>query len=683
MKYVLIVYDYSQIELRVGGMLHEDPTFIKVLNDPKGDIHATTSERFGIPRSPNAKEFNFAFQFGGGAYAIAQQLTRAGVLTEPDEAQKYLDQSDNTYPRVRPWRQELLEEHQENGFIRLLTGRTRFLKDVDWNNKYSRHKAETRLSNNSVQGCYVIDTQVLTSKGARSIRQLLQCATRPDIWDGYEFVPIKDIFPVGKKALYKVIFKDGTVVRCSDEHLWKNELGEWIRSDNLKIGNYVQQRLPKYDVIPSTDTVKAALARIVGFMVGDGSYKLRVPSLLLKKEVDLAQYELRCVSSYFDRVFIPSERAKKVIHFRVLEEAHLRNSALGKGATRECKIIPNWLFKSTLDVKQAFIQGYYLTDGGTSIRNIVFTSVSPHLIKGTQRLLYDLGIRSTYKKIGIYSNSVRDVYRLFVASSDKQKFLALMPSISLAKLDRLRKVCLQGSENKGDWCPPELAKHAAEEWRKSWTYIKSPSAEYSRRQAMYRKLKNGKGSLAFLRSLNVPSIQDLVESNYLQVTKVQKTGKQTEMFDLTVEPRHQYALGNGLICHNCAQDIIKAAMIRLDTANFNIDAKLPTVLNMPPTHRKRLADYARKLERYRKQFRLAKLRMLMQVHDELIIRCLESDAADMLPLIGEIMCWYHPFPFIKPMKIRIAAEGGIGHNWKEAKGKTPIAHHAAFGDYDA
>jgi len=148
----LIVLDYSQLEIRVQVMGSQDPEMLRVLQDPDGDIHTNTSEKFSVNRSPTAKELNFLLQYGGGNYMLSHKLTFEGIPTNKQQAQSYIDQYNRIYYRVKEWRKELLAHHREYGHVKLVTGRHRFLEDVDWNNNRHVHKAETTLSNNVVQG---------------------------------------------------------------------------------------------------------------------------------------------------------------------------------------------------------------------------------------------------------------------------------------------------------------------------------------------------------------------------------------------------------------------------------------------------------------------------------------------------------------------------------------------------
>lgn len=149
---VLLCLDYAQLEIRIMAILCKDPLMEKILGDPNGDIHQNTADRFGVDRSPTAKQLNFLMLYGGGAYMLAEKLTTEGVPTSKTESQVYIDTYNDVYFRVHQYRKELLEEHQANGFVRLLNGRTRHLADINWDDHYSVHQAETTLSNNVVQG---------------------------------------------------------------------------------------------------------------------------------------------------------------------------------------------------------------------------------------------------------------------------------------------------------------------------------------------------------------------------------------------------------------------------------------------------------------------------------------------------------------------------------------------------
>jgi DNA polymerase I-like protein with 3'-5' exonuclease and polymerase domains len=145
----LICLDYAQLELRIACQYSKDIEMCKILRDPKGDIH---TNRFNVDRDPTAKQLNFLLLFGGMQWMLAENLTNEGVPTTPDEAAVYLARYSEVHPGQVAFRKQLLREHEDKGYITYLTGRKRWIEGIDWDNKKDRHKAETTLSNNSIQG---------------------------------------------------------------------------------------------------------------------------------------------------------------------------------------------------------------------------------------------------------------------------------------------------------------------------------------------------------------------------------------------------------------------------------------------------------------------------------------------------------------------------------------------------
>ena len=148
----IICLDFSQIELRVMALMSQDPVMVKELNDPKGDIHSATARNLDVPRDPVAKQCNFLLIFGGGGYALRERLLVEGHYMEIEEADQIVTNFDNTYRRVSAFREEMFAYHRQMGYIPLLTGRRRIIENIGSNNRYERHKAETQLANNVVQG---------------------------------------------------------------------------------------------------------------------------------------------------------------------------------------------------------------------------------------------------------------------------------------------------------------------------------------------------------------------------------------------------------------------------------------------------------------------------------------------------------------------------------------------------
>ncbi len=148
----IVCLDLSQVEIRVMCLFCKDPAMERVLRDPKGDIHMNTAKEFDVDRSPTAKQLNFLLLYGGGAYMLANKLSLEGIPTDTTTASSYIDQYNSTYSGVREWREQAYEWHRKNGFYPYLLGRTRKVENLSSSNKRLRHKAETQLANNIIQG---------------------------------------------------------------------------------------------------------------------------------------------------------------------------------------------------------------------------------------------------------------------------------------------------------------------------------------------------------------------------------------------------------------------------------------------------------------------------------------------------------------------------------------------------
>lgn len=151
--YSLICLDHAGLELRIMALLSREARMAEALNDVTRDIHTETANDFSVDRDPTAKQINFLLQYAGTAWALAEKLTIEGMPTTVSQADVYVQLYRQTRPRVIEYRQELLREHEKEGFVTLLTGRKRGLEEhIRWNSRSDRHRAETRLSNNVVQG---------------------------------------------------------------------------------------------------------------------------------------------------------------------------------------------------------------------------------------------------------------------------------------------------------------------------------------------------------------------------------------------------------------------------------------------------------------------------------------------------------------------------------------------------
>jgi DNA polymerase-1 len=152
--WMLIVADYSQIELRLLAHFSRDPLLLESFRQGE-DIHTrTASEVFGVAPplvTPElrraAKAVNFGIVYGISGFGLAQQL---GIPRA--EAERYIRGYFERYAGVRTFIAETLAEARRSGVSRTLFGRERPIPDIHSRNPNARGFAERTAVNSPLQG---------------------------------------------------------------------------------------------------------------------------------------------------------------------------------------------------------------------------------------------------------------------------------------------------------------------------------------------------------------------------------------------------------------------------------------------------------------------------------------------------------------------------------------------------
>ncbi len=151
---VLVSADYSQVELRILAHYSGDESLVEAFI--RGDdVHRrTAAEVAGIAladvsdeQRARAKAVNFGIIYGSSAFGLAQQL---GIAA--GEAQATIDAYFARYQGVRRFLDETTVRAREEGFVRTLCGRRRYLPDLRSRNRALRQAAERMAVNTVIQG---------------------------------------------------------------------------------------------------------------------------------------------------------------------------------------------------------------------------------------------------------------------------------------------------------------------------------------------------------------------------------------------------------------------------------------------------------------------------------------------------------------------------------------------------
>ncbi|OYQ36371.1 DNA polymerase I [Flavobacterium cyanobacteriorum] len=152
--HTILSADYSQIELRIIAALSGDQEMVRSFLMGE-DIHAATAAKvFNVPleavsreQRSNAKTVNFGIIYGVSAFGLSNQTSLSR-----SESKDLIDAYYKTYPRLRDYIQEQVETAREKGFVQTISGRRRYLKDINSQNVVVRGAAERNAVNAPIQG---------------------------------------------------------------------------------------------------------------------------------------------------------------------------------------------------------------------------------------------------------------------------------------------------------------------------------------------------------------------------------------------------------------------------------------------------------------------------------------------------------------------------------------------------
>jgi DNA polymerase-1 len=151
---VLVVADYSQIELRVLAHLSEDPALLSAFR-AGDDVHArTAAEVFGVlpgivtaEMRRTAKVINFGIIYGMGPQRLAREL---GIPLA--DAERYIASYFERYAGVRAYMARVQAEARTRGYVTTLLGRRRSFPDLASPHRGVVQAAERAAANTPIQG---------------------------------------------------------------------------------------------------------------------------------------------------------------------------------------------------------------------------------------------------------------------------------------------------------------------------------------------------------------------------------------------------------------------------------------------------------------------------------------------------------------------------------------------------
>jgi len=152
--YSIVSADYSQIELRILAHIAQDEHLMDAFRKGQ-DIHArTAAEILGkdigevtAEERNNAKAVNFGIVYGISDFGLARNI---GISRK--RAGEYIARYFSEFSGVKRYMDNIISQAHDDGFVRSLWGRIRYLKELSSHNYNIRSFGERAALNSPIQG---------------------------------------------------------------------------------------------------------------------------------------------------------------------------------------------------------------------------------------------------------------------------------------------------------------------------------------------------------------------------------------------------------------------------------------------------------------------------------------------------------------------------------------------------
>ncbi len=151
---ILLAADYSQMELRILAHMSGDPALVSAFRQGE-DIHRATAALVnGIPpedvtsdQRRIAKTVNFGILYGMQSFGLSRDT---GMPR--GEAQEFIDRYWERLPKVKEFFDKIIDFGRVHGYVETLSGRRRYLPDLNATNGARRQGAARMAMNMPIQG---------------------------------------------------------------------------------------------------------------------------------------------------------------------------------------------------------------------------------------------------------------------------------------------------------------------------------------------------------------------------------------------------------------------------------------------------------------------------------------------------------------------------------------------------
>ncbi len=268
---------------------------------------------------------------------------------------------------------------------------------------YSRMGSTPDFKDESVAGCnpcFHPDTRISTNRGLVCIKDL-ESEVLVQSNDGIMRRGL--VFPTGIKEVLEIHTKHGRLLKVTENHQIMTSRG-WVEaaqlteSDQLILQNSV-------GMFGGKSNIPLDLFKVFGWLVGDGYISNGRPHAVFGKDDNDCKLEIERIlllNGYKFNSFKQTSGSVGENPYRMTISKKfmgLGDYHCTEGVKASVKVIPDAVFRSSMDEQLAFLSGLFSADGTVNIRegksfDLRLASSSIELLRGVQLILSNMGILS-------------------------------------------------------------------------------------------------------------------------------------------------------------------------------------------------------------------------------------------------------------------------------------------------
>ncbi|HLW16575.1 MAG TPA: LAGLIDADG family homing endonuclease, partial [Actinomycetota bacterium] len=368
----------------------------------------------------------------------------------------------------------------------------------------------------------------------------------------------------GTRPVFELRLANGTRIKATGNHEFLTEDG-WKRLDELSPGDLVAtpQKLSVTQPGCASSSDARARARVLGYLLGDGSFGQTQPSFFSSDASLLESFERSCLEAFEGISFSRYVKARGVQQVCVVKDpalqaayhapssldAWLRAQGLRvnsrHGLRSEEKFVPEWIFELDEEGIAEFLAAIWDCDGHVGVRGAAFKTISSRLATDVQTLLLRLGVRSTITE-STYAGRRGEQTAYNVGLRGTRRFATLIqPRMVTSK---------------------RLVRTAAQDTSRTVSrdrYVRELRASKPRRSAVLSGIRKQQMStaaqtrtrIAWHGARDVIDAFDLTETErdgrvvWQEIRSITSAGDE-RVYDVEVEGIHNF-VANNVIVHNC------------------------------------------------------------------------------------------------------------------------------------